>query len=347
MQHKRWSFVRLAAASSLLACAAFPAHAGATGPVGIEIGSVYAAPGALAEVDVRLRSDGRRLGTLRHALSRPATLVFDTAAGTPDCTPGAAAASASFAFTPAGCAGDACVGIEARLTFSGETPDDGLGYRCRLRLPAQDVGTCEHALGCADGDATLVDGTPLGLSCADGAVLWADYASGERPVSIAVAPRRLRVGEVLAINVDAGEGFAGRYSVLGADDLLAGELVKPPVGSGETGFILAAVCDGATEVRVSLYDEIAAACPGREYFVFQTHVSETVPVTVLPGPACAGDCSRDGTVSVDELITAVGIALGGESLLACPSAASSCSADIGVADLVSAVNAGLVGCPAE
>lgn len=59
---------------------------------------------------------------------------------------------------------------------------------------------------------------------------------------------------------------------------------------------------------------------------------------------CAGDCSADDVVAVNELITGVGIALGGGSLDACPSFDADEDGSVGINELVSAVNNALVGC---
>jgi len=69
-------------------------------------------------------------------------------------------------------------------------------------------------------------------------------------------------------------------------------------------------------------------------------------VGVVPGacPACPGDCDGDGTVTVDELVTAVNIALGARGLDACPPADASRDGSVSIDDLVRAVNAALNGC---
>ena len=61
--------------------------------------------------------------------------------------------------------------------------------------------------------------------------------------------------------------------------------------------------------------------------------------------ACPGDCNGNGVVSIDELVTAVRIALAQSPLDTCPSADSSSDQRVTVDDLVRAVNAALRGCP--
>jgi hypothetical protein len=65
-------------------------------------------------------------------------------------------------------------------------------------------------------------------------------------------------------------------------------------------------------------------------------------------PLCFGDCNGDGIVSINEIITAVNIALGNAPLSACPAFDDSCGPLPGVciSVLVSAVGNALNGCPA-
>ncbi|MGH7789325.1 MAG: hypothetical protein ACRERC_20815, partial [Candidatus Binatia bacterium] len=65
----------------------------------------------------------------------------------------------------------------------------------------------------------------------------------------------------------------------------------------------------------------------------------------LPIP-CVGDCGGDGAVSVADLVTGVGVALGGRALAACPAFDPDGSGAVTVAELLAAVNAALRGCAA-
>ncbi len=60
--------------------------------------------------------------------------------------------------------------------------------------------------------------------------------------------------------------------------------------------------------------------------------------------ACTGDCDGDGDVSINELITGVGIALGQHELRMCSVFASN-SASVTISDLIRGVGAALDGCP--
>jgi len=68
------------------------------------------------------------------------------------------------------------------------------------------------------------------------------------------------------------------------------------------------------------------------------------PTTATPVPACPGDCDGGGNVPVDEIVTAVNIALGTVPLSQCPAADDDDSGSVTVDELVRAVNAALNGC---
>jgi len=61
-------------------------------------------------------------------------------------------------------------------------------------------------------------------------------------------------------------------------------------------------------------------------------------------PGCRGDCDGNQVVTVDELIVAVGIALGRQSMPACAAADGGTDGEIAVSDVVAAVDNALLGC---
>jgi hypothetical protein len=63
------------------------------------------------------------------------------------------------------------------------------------------------------------------------------------------------------------------------------------------------------------------------------------------GEACPGDCDGDLRVAVNELVTAVNIALGNRLLALCPAADADREGTITISDLVRAVLVALNGCP--
>jgi len=69
--------------------------------------------------------------------------------------------------------------------------------------------------------------------------------------------------------------------------------------------------------------------------------------TPTPQQLCYGDCTGDGAVTIDELITLVNIALGNATVDACPQALDErfCPGEVFVDCILRAVNNALVGCP--
>jgi hypothetical protein len=69
--------------------------------------------------------------------------------------------------------------------------------------------------------------------------------------------------------------------------------------------------------------------------------------TVTPGsPAsCAGDCDESGSVTVDELVTLVGITFDAMSIDACRAGNADGDQEIALNEIVTAVNRALRGCP--
>ncbi len=63
--------------------------------------------------------------------------------------------------------------------------------------------------------------------------------------------------------------------------------------------------------------------------------------------ACLGDCDHSGTVTVEELVLGVNIALGTVSLAECPSFDRDIDNAVSVDELITAVNTALSQCPAE
>jgi hypothetical protein len=59
--------------------------------------------------------------------------------------------------------------------------------------------------------------------------------------------------------------------------------------------------------------------------------------------ACPGDCDATGTVSVDELVRGVALALG-DATAPCPAFDTSGDQVIDIAELIAAVHAALSGC---
>lgn len=61
---------------------------------------------------------------------------------------------------------------------------------------------------------------------------------------------------------------------------------------------------------------------------------------------CAGDCNRDGEVTVDEIVLAVNSALGVAGARACAMADQNADGEVTIDEIVAAVQAALGSCPA-
>ncbi len=93
---------------------------------------------------------------------------------------------------------------------------------------------------------------------------------------------------------------------------------------------------GRTIVRARLRDEAGNVGPPRAM------------VVEVEGPTsvgCAGDCNGDATVTVDEVIAAVRIALGGAGVASCPAADRSGDSEVTIDEVLAAVASLLDGCP--
>lgn len=93
---------------------------------------------------------------------------------------------------------------------------------------------------------------------------------------------------------------------------------------------------------------LAASEEGRATITFTSTdlpAEETVVrVEVRAALICKGDCDSDGTVTIDELVTGVNIALGLASPELCPALGSGADRPVTIDDLVSAVQGALNGC---
>jgi hypothetical protein len=87
-----------------------------------------------------------------------------------------------------------------------------------------------------------------------------------------------------------------------------------------------------------------ASTPFKTPALDSTQTATTTPTPTLPSRVCVGDCDANGTVTVDELIEGVDIALGYAPLHQCP--AFDCDGDgsVTVECLIKGVNAALNGC---
>jgi hypothetical protein len=70
-----------------------------------------------------------------------------------------------------------------------------------------------------------------------------------------------------------------------------------------------------------------------------------VQPSAVAAQVCTGDCSGDGFVTVDEIVTMVNIALGAADVSTCPAADPSGDSHVTVDEILQAVSSALEGCP--
>jgi hypothetical protein len=103
------------------------------------------------------------------------------------------------------------------------------------------------------------------------------------------------------------------------------------------------MCDVASKKR-----EVVESHPWRPALVLALAMSWIIPTGPLlaqPTLPCAGDCDAQGSVSVNELVTAVNIALGALQVYRCPLSDVDGSDTVTIPELISAVGNALYDCP--
>ena len=83
---------------------------------------------------------------------------------------------------------------------------------------------------------------------------------------------------------------------------------------------------------------------GHVFVSFGTFAGGIAAYGVGAAPACTGDCDAGGSVTVDELIRAVRIALDIDPLGGCTSIDVNGNGEVAVNELIAAVNRSLEGC---
>lgn len=103
----------------------------------------------------------------------------------------------------------------------------------------------------------------------------------------------------------------------------------------EVRVIEGALRPGAYDATITVSSPVL---PGGEQLV-------AVALVVQAPPSCACDCNGDGAVTVNELITGVNIALGNQTLDACPVFDANGDGEVTINEIIQGVNAALTGCP--
>ncbi|MDX2167370.1 MAG: hypothetical protein SF182_09915 [Deltaproteobacteria bacterium] len=222
------------------------------------------------------------------------------------------------------CTADACNGSEAECMAAPQAGACDDGVFCN-GADACDGGTCSRHAGSpcpqADGDGDCRESCDEGRDACDAAdAVGSACAADDNPCTAdACDGQGACVGVPRAGSCDDGDACT-------SGDACVDGLCR---AGGPT-------CDACQTCA-------NGACSGAS--CTPTPTATSVPTsTATPDPACAGDCAADGAVTVSELVTMVGIALGATGPDACGRGDSNGDGAIGIAELVAAVNALLDGC---
>jgi hypothetical protein len=142
------------------------------------------------------------------------------------------------------------------------------------------------------------------------------------------------------------QGIQVIFSVVkGAASIVEGQ----PIATGADGRAAVHVCLGATPGDIVI--AVTARDVNSPLATFMPTAQPSGPclflTTALPdtNQTCSGDCNGDGSVTVNELITGVDIALGNAAMDACPSLDRGSDGEVTIDDLLSVVERVLQGCP--
>src|SRR5262249_14603758 len=136
----------------------------------------------------------------------------------------------------------------------------------------------------------------------------------------------------LVFNAMGGDGFMNRLMDAGDAYVLYAVAVTPAAGRQVVPTKTPTTTAAPTATPTLLASETPTATP--------SETASTTPTT----PACAGDCDGGGSVTIDELITAVRIALAELPLSSCSSVDADHSGTVEISELISAVTHSLSGC---
>jgi hypothetical protein len=121
-----------------------------------------------------------------------------------------------------------------------------------------------------------------------------------------------------------------------------------PIATGADGRAAAHICLGSTPGLIVI--AVTARDVNSPLATFMPTAEPSGPclflTTALPAPnqTCGGDCNGDGSVSVNEIITGIDIALGDMTMDVCPTFDRGDDGEVTIDDLVSAVGRALHGC---
>jgi len=161
---------------------------------------------------------------------------------------------------------------------------------------------------------------------------------GNRPPVFSVPERlRLGVGQPVELTFTATDPDGDRITFFaqerGGTDVLPGSVIEDHHdGTATFEWPTRLEHAGTHYLRVAAFDE-----GGGEVF-------HDIQIDVVARPACPGDCDGDGAVAVTELLMGVRIALGHSTLTACTDADADVSGSVSIDELVAAIGSALSGC---
>jgi photosystem II stability/assembly factor-like uncharacterized protein len=205
---------------------------------------------------------------------------------------------------------------------------------------AQDRAVRGIAVDALDGDVLYAATRGGVFKSIDGGASWQRRQAGlaaDAYLSVRIDPgNRHRVFAGSELNgVFQSIDFGDTWEALGGAELEALQVVDLGAAGGDPTRVYAAVAGlgvAAIEIDGEVPTPIATATP------IPTSTPTMVPI------ACAGDCNGNGTVTINELILAVGITLGRNDLSACAAVDTSGNGTVTINELIAAVNRSLNGC---
>jgi len=168
---------------------------------------------------------------------------------------------------------------------------------------------------------------------------------------VAVDPPHPRVGDQvrIAFDVDVFVYSAGPSQLTGTEPFLSGETLE--YTGHNPSFLLTAEQPGTATLSLTITYLTERACVGENGFMYYdmgSYHGITLPsfdLQVAGDGSCPGDCDAGGSVTVDEIVRAILVALGDDSVESCSSLDRDGDGNVAVDDIVAAVNAALNGCP--
>jgi len=227
--------------------------------------------------------------------------------------------------------------------------------RNAIEVLARDVAT---------GQLALVEEKPAGLGGAFAVTVSPDgsnvYATGYSPGSLVAFARDAETGKLTLMETHR-DGSAGIDDLAGAfDAVMSPDGARLYVTSAYDHAVLVFARDpltGTLALVQVLRDEESGVdglgtalglgvSPDGAHVYVAGHADNAVVLLSVNANRCAGDCSGDGQVTIDELLRGVNIALGSLPVSACARLDRSADGAVSVDEILTAVGSALDGCPA-